>query len=204
MRYGFYGLDPVYPTRYDVSLRSGLSIVTLDELKQHLFVYDNENDEYLSRLLIVGTELAENFLGEFLTFNQVTAYWPSFRGPLLLPNRFIDSVVSVQYVDSAGLLQVVPNTTWIFDNTGRFPVVKERSGQAFPDDLSPDLDNPVSVIYEASIDDSNVTETVKQAVLLYCAAFWQSRESYIATGAVPQTLPIAAERLLGPLKQVSI
>ena len=203
MGYRYYGLDPVSPTRYDVTLRSGTSIITLDELKQHLFIFDTDNDAYLTRLLIVGTELAENQIGEFLTPNQVTAYWPDFRFPLRLEHRYTDRVVSVSYVDALGGISVVGTDVWIFDNTGYFPVVRSRTGQAFPSDLSQDVENPVSITYEATLDDQNVTETAKQAVMLYCAAFWQNRESYLSTGAVPQALPIAAERLLSNFKQVS-
>ena len=204
MGYRYYGFDPVSPTRYDVTLRSGTSVITLDELKQHLFIFDTDNDAYLTRLLIVGTELAENNIGEFLTANQITAYWPTFSGALRLPHRYVDRINAVQYINVDGNPITVGSEVWILDNTGYFPLVKNRTGQAFPLDLSPDLDNPVSVVYEAALGDQNVTETVRQAVMLYCAAFWQNRESYISSGAVPQTLPIAAERLLSNFKQVSV
>ena len=192
------------PNAYRVTGANTTPLVTLAELKDHLFVYHTDYDAYLTRLLLAGQNAAETFIGEFIGGTDIQASWSSF-GDLTLPHRQVASVNSVSYLDNDNTFTTIPSANYVLDQTGDNPVVRatRASGGWQPTSLSSDYANPVTVDYEAELNEELQTEAVVQAILLYCSGLFNDRENY-TKNMVINKLPIASERLLAPLRRVSI
>ena len=192
------------PNAYRVTDANTTPLVTLAELKEHLFVYHSDYDAYLTRLLLAGQQAAEIYIGEYIGATDIQASWSSF-GDLTLPHRQVASVNSVTYLDRDNTLVVIPSTNYVLDQTGTNPVVRatRASGGWQPTSLSSDYANPVTVDYEAEVNEELQSEAVVQAILLYCSGLFNDRENY-TKNMVINKLPVASERLLAPLRRVSI
>ena len=192
------------PNAYRVTGANTTPLVTLAELKEHLFIYHADYDIYLSRLLLAGQNAAENFLGEFIGSTGVQASW-SRSGDFTLPHKQVASVNSVTYLDSNDTLQTIPSTQYVVDRTGDSVVVRPKSstGGYQITGLSKDYANPITINYAAELNTELQSEAVVQAILLYCAGLFNDRENYTKNMVVAK-LPMASERLLAPLRRVSI
>ena len=188
------------PNNYIVSAASSATIVTLAEARDHLNLFtDTTYDDYVSRLLRAGQDAAENYLGEFLSFTTVEAYWNRPDDRFTLPHRHVDSIASVTYYDSDDVLQTIPSTGYIHDTTGYRSSVRIRQASAIPA-VSNLYENPIVINYNAVLNDQYITEAVAQAILLYVSGMFASRENY-SLNQIAQPLPLASERLLAPLKR---
>ena len=192
------------PNAYRVTGANTTPLVTLAELKDHLFVYHTDYDAYLTRLLLAGQQAAENFIGEYLGGTDIQASWAEF-GDLTIPHRQIASVNSVSYLDIDNTFVTIPTTDYVVDQTGDRPVVRAtRASGGWPSTtLSVDYSNPVTVDYEAELNEELQTEAVVQAILLYCSGLFNDRENY-TKNMVVNRLPMASERLLAPLRRISV
>ena len=71
-------------------------------------------------------------------------------------------------------------------------------------EINDDIDNPVAITFSTTLPDTVIyDELVRHAVLLYCASMFRDRDnSYLNASSVYN--PIAAERLLAPLKRIIV
>ena len=192
------------PNAYRVTGANTTPLVTLAELKDHLFVYHTDYDAYLTRLLLAGQQAAENFIGEYIGGTDIQASWSDFSD-LTLPHRQVADINSVTYLDIDNALVVVPASDYVFDQTGYNPVVRAtRASGGWPSStLSVDYANPITVDYEAEVNEELQTEAVVQAILLYCSGLFNDRENY-TKNMVVNRLPLASERLLAPMRRISV
>ena len=138
--------------------------VTLDELKGHLGIYDEtEFDAELTRILAAATQLVIQITGEFPELTEVQAFYGGLiTGDYVLPNRYVNSVLSVQTYDgSHNLVTLVAGTDYYYDPTG----IRPRVGILGSLDLSDRFENPVIITYEAELPIGSITEAIAQATL---------------------------------------
>lgn len=195
------------PSYTRVTTRTSVSVISLDELKAHLLLFnETEYDDFLNRILIAGQELAESYIGEYLSDTTLVAYYPVFGNILTLDNQYVNSVSSVAFTDNTGASQTIDTARYLLDQSSINASVNLRRSQFInwtdlP--LNTDIENPVRVTYVSSVPTAVYDELVRHAVLLYCASMFKDRENYITAG-LPRYLPLAAERLLAPLKRRSV
>lgn len=187
-----------------VMTRTSAPVITLPELKAHLYLFDEtEYDDFLNRILLAGQELAENYIGEYLSDTTIIAYYPRFNDRLMLPNQFVSSISSITFTDVSGNPQTVDANRYLLDSSSELASVNLRRSQFsnwHSNELSDDIDNPISVTFVTSVPTALYDELVRHAVLLYCADMFRDRENYTLSG-VTNHLPLASERLLAPLKR---
>ena len=192
------------PAYSRVTARTSTSVIDLAELKAQLYLFEEtQYDAFLNRVLIAGQELAENYIGEYLSATTVASYYPDFRDVLTLPNQFVDTVTSVIATLADGTTETVDSSRYILDESNTLASVNLRRSQFSQwtsSELSRDVDNPVAVTYTTSVPTAQYDELVRHAVILYCASMFRDRENYLVNGTV-NYLPMAAERLLAPLKR---
>lgn len=182
--------------------RATSPVVSLDELKTHLNLFnDTSFDTYLTTLANTGGDLANDFVGEFLSPATIQAFYGCQGYKFELPHRYISIVISVQYFDEDGVEFILEDTDYIFDTTGDFPVVSINDDFWSGKTLSKRHANPVSITYEASVDSESFRETFKHAVLMYCASLFANRENYLTGGPVAAKLPVTSQTLLAPIRR---
>lgn len=193
------------PNSYRVTGANTSPLVTLAELKTHLNLFgDTSYDDYLTRLLLAGQQAAENYIGEYIGGTDIQASWATFSD-LTIPHRHIADVNSVSYLDFDNTFVTIPSTDYVVDLTGYNPVVRAtRASGGWPtSSLSVDYSNPITVDYEAELNEELQSEALVQAILLYCSGMFSNRENYVLNEVVNR-LPLASERLLAPLRRISV
>lgn len=190
------------PTNYKVTVSSVAAEVTLDMLREHLYIYNNDEDSYLSSLILTAQEIAHNYLGEFISPSTVQADYTEFDRELVLPHKNVRSVTSVAYLDDSDASNTVADTMYVLDNTQspmRNPIVRLRNGEDSwtSDMLSRDFSAPVSITYEAGIvEDAAFTNAKLHAIMLICADLYRDRENVSPTRY--SNAYVTAERILAP------
>ena len=192
----------MYPVNTRVTARVATGLVTLAEAKEQLNLFDNEDfDDLIMRLITVSEHAVENYTGEYLSNTTIRADFREFANELILPQRFVSSVTNVTFFNDSNTSTTVPAATYLFDNRGPQPAVRLRGGETWTDsDLSRDYANPVSVTYVASIGEGEESETLKQAILMNVAGFFQDRENYVLNQNVNR-LHMTSERLVSHLRR---
>ena len=176
-------------------LPSGL--ITLDETKTHLQVYNTDFDAQITRLMIAGLGQANNYIGEYLTETTIDAFYNGFNSQMLLPNRYITMIMSVSYYNNDNELTTYDPTEYIYDDTAEVKCVRLLG--SYPG-LSRLYKNPVIIRYLTQIPEAEIQETAKQAVLLYVSEMFNNPNSYVLNGS-PSPLPLTSERLLSNFKR---
>lgn len=177
--------------------------VTLMEAKAHLRVEHSEEDLLITNLISAATSHLDGWTGT-LGRCLVTQTWRQdyigFCSKLRLPLHPVASVVSVNYIDSLGANQSLPNTEWqlLADNLG--PYVALNAGKAWPVTGAAAL--VASVTYAAGGSPSAIPSAIKQAILLIIGDWYRHRET-VAVGVATERLGLSAtvSALLAPFRR---
>lgn len=199
MRYfDSYGFRPLAADNFRVTTVE-TPLVTLDELKQHLAIYETDFDTYLSTVVIpTATQLVSNIIGEFPNDTIVAAYYNQFANEMVLPHVYVDSVSSVQYYDTDNVLQNLDGGLYLFDDTNQPPLV--RITGAAPT-LFPNRTSPVIVNYVAFVDTTRFNQqAIVHATTMIAADLWYNRSNTVDRGY--SNARVTADRILAPLKKV--
>lgn len=168
------------PERVETSILSVTSELTLNELKEHLYIYDTNEDEYLTNIILTAQEIAHNYLGEYLVDTTLIAYYNRSVSRYLFREKFVKSVTSLQYYPrDASSLRVVPTSVYIFDRTGNTQSLVIKQGERLlqaQDVLDINYSAPVVITYVAGLpDDSAVTVAKKHALMLIASDLYSNR-----------------------------
>lgn len=199
--YDSFGFQPLAASSYRVTTVE-TPLITLDELKQHLGIFETDFDTHLTNIIIpTATQLVSNIMGEFGNDTTVAAYYPQFSNEMILPHIHVDSILNVQYYDSAHTLtNLVAGTDFVYDNTAQPPLVRLLTGSP---ELSDRFDNPVVINYLAFVDSTRYSQTaIVHATAMVAADLWYNRQNTTDRGR--SAARATAERLLAPLKRVSL
>ena len=178
-------------------------LVTLAELKLHLGIYEDDFDTMLSTVVIpAATEITSNYMGEFATATTVQAFYPQLGDNYVLPHNHVASITSIQYYDAQHMLTpLMAGTDFIFDTTSS-PSYVTIINDSLDIELSDRFQNPIVITYSADISDAVFdVSAVVQATLMIAADLWYNRSNQTTAWS---SANITAERILAPLKRVSI
>lgn len=181
--------------------------VSVEEIKDHLRIINDEEYSYLEGLIQAAREYCEahsnrSYVQQTLvkTFDE----WPEF--PVELPRPPLMSVEKIEYKDSEGTLTEWSASNYAVDEYSFMPKVYLADDYSMPNDtLYPT--NAIQITYKAGYepDDSgdttdytaNVPARFKHAIKLLCGEWYSNREEIVNTGAVPQSIPDGVKSLLG-------
>ena len=175
------------------------SILTLDQVKTHLRVdHDNEND-LITRLRDAAVEWAQNFTRrQFISATKTLKldFFPNIIFPSI---SNLVSVTSIVYVDEDGDSQTLSADTYDVDISHEPGRIVEAFEELWPTTRSEI--NAVTVTYIAGYGDSadDTPDTIKTAVLMLIGNWYENRESTI-TGASIMEVPQATEMMLWPYR----
>ena len=173
--------------------------VTLVEAKAHLRETSSDSDTYITTLITAARSYIDGKDG-ILNRAICTQTWEllldEFPDEIAVPLPTLQSVESVKYLDSSGVLQTLSTDDYTVDEVS-------EPGRIVPVDSWPttgDYINAVTVRFIAGYGvAADVPTTIKQAMLLLIGHWYENREA-VVVGQIPATLPIALDALLGPHK----
>lgn len=158
---------------------------------------DTSEDALLAIYIQAARETAEHMLGRALidqTWEQTLDEFPA--GEVKLMKAKARSVVSVQYIDTAGTLQGMSPSAYTLDATQDTGWLLPADGTDWPS--TDDVVNAVRIRYVAGYGATaaNVPAGVRNWLLLTVAAHYAQREAIDATGRVAALPERFVDRLL--------
>ena len=179
--------------------------VSLAELKDHCRVDYDTDDELLSALIVDATDHVEQVTGLSLVSKTVDYYADAFPygdNPIVLPFPPLVSVTSVTYYDSADTLQTWDSAEYTVDtNPQYYGLIYPARQSSYPSARI--YPSSVIVEYVAGYTDSgsgdpadNVPESLKLAVKLLAAHFYENREATIMDSFSLSAMPLGFQSLI--------
>lgn len=167
--------------------------ISLEQAKEHLRVVFDDEDDYISALILAARQMAEGRTNRTITQRvreQAFSHWCAMK---LLKPPFVQ-VESVSYFDAGGLEQVLPPDSYTV-STRREPASVALTIAARSN--APSLasqDEAVIVRYTAGYPVGEVPAPIVQWMLLQIGSMYEHRESVIA-GVSVTPLPEMYERM---------
>jgi uncharacterized phiE125 gp8 family phage protein len=175
--------------------------VDLVEAKSQCRIDVDDDDALVSGYIEAATTHVENVTNRQLitaTWELTLDYWPM---SIDIPRAPLQSVVSVQYVDTAGTTTTLATNQYRWRATsGPFAArgnITRNYGVSWPSLY--DVSDPVIVRFTAGYGTSgaDVPAPLRQAILMLVAHWYINRE---AVGAVGEEIALAFDALVGPYR----
>lgn len=157
--------------------------ITLEEAKAHLrVVFDDEND-YISRLIVAARQMAEGRLNRTLPVQTIAASFDGWGSALKLPRPPFIAVESIAYIDSEGAEQLLEAPGYYVNEFVEPAAIYAYYGVPWPS--LQQRQGAVTVTYRAGYV-GGVPEPIKAWMLLAIGALYQNRESVVAGVSVTE------------------
>ncbi len=179
--------------------------VTLEEAKAHLRLEGGADDAYVTALIQAARERAELFLRRALitqAFEYTLDGFPT--APAIdLPRPPLQSVESIQYIDTAGNVQTLAPEDYVVDtSSGEIGRVALAWNWFWP--IARGSINSVVIKFTAGYGDSpeDVPQAIRQAILIEISNLYENREDVIVGQNI--SMLSLSERLLWPFRAMSV
>ncbi|NNF65982.1 MAG: hypothetical protein HKM98_00570 [Gammaproteobacteria bacterium] len=175
--------------------------VTLNEARLHLRIDDchNDDDSYVEALIKSARHRVEGFLHRALISQTWKLYLPEFPTEIMLPMGDVQSVSSVEYVDTDGSPQTLATSEYQTDLNAVPARIKEAYSKNWPSTRVNEY-NAVTVTFVAGYGAASaVPEPIKQAILLIVGHLYENREN-VSAGTQLYDVPQGADSLLWPYR----
>jgi uncharacterized phiE125 gp8 family phage protein len=170
--------------------------VSLADMKLHLRIESavEDDDDLITSLITAATKWCEDYQGrKYVTQTVVEKFdaFPEVFRPLYVP---LIAVTSIGYTDEDGNGQTVESSVYDVDTTSERGRIALAYSQSWPSIR--DVVNAVTLTYTAGYGDASaVPDTIKTAIKLLVAHWYENREA-VVIGAAPASLPIGIDALL--------
>lgn len=152
--------------------------ITPAEAKLHLRVTHSAEDNLINGLIIAARELCQNETGILIMPQVWEKTLDNFPDAIELSVAPVNSIVTVKYIDTAGVEQTLSGVSYTLDNASnhRSSWVVPASGYSWPSTYSGV--NGVKVRFNAGHTDAASTpQALKQWMLLQIGHWYANRES---------------------------
>ena len=167
------------PLSYQQTGPPTLEPVTLDELKAHLHVIGSDEDRELQLFLVAARTDIERHLHRQLMAATYVLYLDAFPVRIRLPHSPVQSITSIQYLDTGGSLQVLDTSVYQTDLISEPSRILVAEGKSWPSVQSGTV-NTVQVTYVAGYAGADtVPEPIKLAIKMHAGDLYAHRESQV-------------------------
>lgn len=171
----------------------------LEQLRQHLRVYDDSQDAYLREVLIPAvTAHAESATHRQLltaTYELVLDRFPCYGQPIYVPAPPLQEVTEIAYLDSAGDERTVAAADYSYQTEKEPAEIWPAFGQTWPiARLEP---GAVRVTFVAGYGDTyeSVPPLLRAGMLLAAGHLYMNRESVVVGAGAAIELPMATREI---------
>ena len=174
-----------------------LDPVTQSEIYRHLrLVEDATEKAYADAVAEVAREYVEQYSGTALltqTWELTLDEW--WSGVLELPYPPLQSVSSIKYIDSDGVEQTLSASAYSVTTGDPVGYVQFAADTTVPVARAEAGAIRIRFVsgYTAA---ANIPASLRQAVLLMTAQWFENREPVLLSGAIPQQIPMTARALM--------
>lgn len=169
----------------------------LDEVKRHLRVDHNEDDERIIKLMAAACEVAENYTNTVLIESVYELKLPAFMAEIILPVFPVLSIDSIDYIDSSGNSQ--PQATWYLKNNRFCPVLVPAYNESWPNTQQ----GYESVTITLTAGYSTLPEQVEHAILMIIGTLFETDQD-IVIGTIVSSVPMSSQTLLDAFKVIRV
>lgn len=165
--------------------------VTLEEAKEHLRILHDDDDAYITALIVVSRETLEAKMWRPICTRTVKLYMNNFsNSSIVLPQSANCELVSITYKDSTGANTTLTDAQ--LDNVAEPAILYPPVNGSFP--VTNGAINNVVIEYTAGYDVADMPKSIKQACLLIIGHLYQNREE-VVVGRIASEIPQAADFL---------
>lgn len=163
--------------------------LTVDEVRSHIRDYDTVDNAQLTGFIESARHYIESFLGRQLITATYKLYLDAFPSEIELPMPPLQSVTSIQYIDTEGAEQTLAASVYQYDTDSQPGRIKLDYAQSWPSTRGGDYDT-VTVTFVAGYGDAatDVPPSILQAMRLLVASYAEMREE-IVVGAGVNVVP---------------
>jgi uncharacterized phiE125 gp8 family phage protein len=184
----------------EVTTPSTITPWTLGDAKDHLRIRNNDDDGYIQLLTFAIVSIAEKVTRRSIFTQTIKLYLDSFEcHEINLPRPPIQSVTSIKYYDTAGVLQTVDPDDYQVDAATTIGRVRPVTGMIWP---FPDWGkmNAVVIEYVAGwTSRGQLPDGLRQAMLIHLSHLYDIREPVVVGRPVYQ-VPYTIEALYMPYR----
>lgn len=199
--------------KHRISVPASTEPITLTEARKHLriepfgYPLKHPDDTYIDSLITVAREWCEQYTGRALATQTIVAAaneFPSMSSDydksLNLPLFPVQSVTSIQYLNTVGVLTTMPSTDYYVDQySGKIFL---QVGKSWPE--TADREDAVTVTYVAGYTNNEAVNSyplpspIKAAMLLLIGNYYENRQEDNVSGtkATYNSLPMGVKNLL--------
>ena len=183
---------------YKVQTAAVSDVLTLAEVKAHLKVDTTADDTLITNLIKAAQSSCEEYTNRFFITTTLLQYADNWNGICELFKSPVKTITSIKYYDTDNVQQTLATSVYQWDLAYMPTRVALKPNQSFPN-IASRID-AIEVTYDVGVDDSaNVSNGIKQAVLLTIGHWYQNRES-VVVGRQVNEMPMSAKYLLDQYK----
>jgi uncharacterized phiE125 gp8 family phage protein len=176
---------------------SGYDPVTTADIKAHARIDTSDDDDLIATYITAARRYLERRMRRcFISQTVVEKFddWQFLFRPVYSP---LVSVTSIVYVDANGTNQTLSSSYYTVDTTATPGRLYESYSYSWP--TIRDQRNAVTLTYVAGYGAaaSDVPETIKTAIKMLVAHWYENREAIGDTVGVKAPVPLAIESLIG-------
>lgn len=179
--------------------------VTLIEAKAQCRVDSDDEDGLIAGFLLAARQGVEDFTRRCLSTSTwdltIDCGWPCqrvqgySRQRIMLPKPPLQSVESVQYVDTAGVTQTLAADQYLVDASGMEGRIEPAYNVTWPS-----VRNQMAAVRVRFVAGyTALPEPIRQAILLSVAHFYDIRAT-VVVGSIATEIPMSAQALLFPYR----
>lgn len=181
-----------------VTVEPAIEPISLATAKLHCKIDDGDDDALVSALITTARRWCEARLGQQLITATRKLFLDELCGrEITLPYSPLQSVTSVQYVDSGGTTQTWSSSLYDVDANDKPGRIRPAWGQVWP--AFRYQMNAITVTYVCGYGtaETDVPAPIRQAMLLLIGHWYENREAVTIGNALSfQDIPLTVESLL--------
>ena len=174
--------------RIDVVTPAAAEPVSLDEAKAHLRITQDSDNLLIAGQVSAAREHIERVIGYPIVTTVLRATLDAWPATITLPRCPVSAVAQVEYTDTAGAAQVLPDSDYTVDLSGGGARIRPAYGKTWPAARCEPA--AIRVTYTAGRDVADVPPSLKAALLLIVGDLYENAEGQVVGSiiAVNQTV----------------
>jgi uncharacterized phiE125 gp8 family phage protein len=187
------GLPPMSEWSLTVVTEPTDEPVTIEQVKDHLRIDIVDSDEEIDLMISEARAIAENYCRRSLATKTLCLTLDEFEPIIRLPSGPVQSIESIEYVDSDGATQTLAESVYRSDLAAEPARITPAWGESWPSTRC--VTGAVTIEYVAGF--TTLPTPIRRAILRLVLALYDQRHE---AGATAFSIPRSAEALLAPYR----